>query len=510
MYPWQKHPVAKYVTTLGQVDLWSDASPGRDILWPGVLLLQSVWPWSDVPPRQRQHLAMCVTTSVRLAFDQMFPLADNLSPSVLLLQSGWPWSDVSPTQRHLVAKHDTTLGQVDIFQIFRSGWPLGQMYPWQKHPVAMFVTTLGWVDLWSDVPLGRQLVAKCYYFSQVDLWSHVPPNTETSCGQVWYYFVSGWHFSDLQVRLTFRSDVPLAETSCGHVCYYFGLGWPLARCTPQQTSCGHMCYYFSQSDLWSDTPPGRDIMWPSKLLLQLGWLWSDVPPGRDNMQPSVLLPQSDWPLIRCTPWQTTCGQVLLLQSGWPLVRCTPQQRHLVAKCDTTLCQVDIFQIFRSGWPLGQMYAWQKHPVAMFVTTLGWVGLWSDAPPSRDIMWPHVLLLQSVWLLVRCTTQAETTCGHVCYYFSQNDLWSDVPLADNLWPSVLLLQSGWPLVRCTPKAETSCGQVWYYFGSGWQVDWRASLVPAAIVIAAPLAYIKVVAFKKLIFYLKDLLPVRVTI
>ena len=42
MYPSRQwHLVAKCVTTLGQVDLWSDVpSPGRDILWPSVILLQ--------------------------------------------------------------------------------------------------------------------------------------------------------------------------------------------------------------------------------------------------------------------------------------------------------------------------------------------------------------------------------------------------------------------------------------------------------------------------------------
>ena len=40
-----------------------------------------------------------------------------------------------------------------------------------------------------------------------------------------------------------------------------------------------------------------------------------------------------------------------------------------------------------------------------------------------------------------------------------------------------------------------------------IDWRASLVPAAAVIPAPIAYIKVVAVKKLVvgFLLRDVGP-----
>ena len=41
--------------------------------------------------------------------------------------------------------------------------------------------------------------------------------------------------------------------------------WPY----PAETSCGQMCYYFDQVDLWSDVPPGRDILWPSVILLQV-------------------------------------------------------------------------------------------------------------------------------------------------------------------------------------------------------------------------------------------------
>ena len=36
-----------------------------------------------------------------------------------------------------------------------------------------------------------------------------------------------------------------------------------------ETSCGQVCYYFTQGDLWSDVPPGRDILWPSVILHQV-------------------------------------------------------------------------------------------------------------------------------------------------------------------------------------------------------------------------------------------------
>ena len=120
------------------------------------------------------------------------------------------------------------------------------------------------------------------------------------------------------------------------------------------------------------------------------------------MWPSVLLLQSGGPLVRCTLWAT----VILFQSGGSLV---------------------------------------KHTL------------------RRDILWPSVLLLQSVDLLSdippmiilqfkltfsQASSQAdlwsdvpstENSCGLVCYYISQVDLWTDI----------------------TP-AETSCGHVCYYF------------------------------------------------
>ena len=104
-------------------------------------------------------------------------------------------------------------------------------------------------------------------------------------------------------------------------------------------------------------------------------------------------------------------------------------------------------------------------------------------PTQSLTGWHFCTWLVGWLtgyLTKCQhdpPQTEIVCGQVCDYF--------------------IFGSGWPLVRCTPQAETSCGQVWYYCRSGWPVYWRVSLVPAATVIPAPWAYIKVVAVKKLV-------------
>ena len=103
----------------------------------------------------------------------------------------------------------------------------------------------------------------------------------------------------------------------------------------------------------------------------------------------------------------------------------------------------------------------------FGQTLGQVDLWSDVPQQRH-------------LVAKCDTTS-----------AKFDIWSDIqvrmtfgqtypPGRDILWPSVMLLQ--------------------------------VSLVPATMVIPAPLAYIKVVAVKTAhrTAIRKTLLPVRVTI
>ena len=116
----------------------------------------------------------------------------------------------TPRHRHLVSRCYTIapLCQVDIWsdvpqqwgfrsgwhfcQIFRSGWPLVRCTTpqWVSGQVDIFVRSSGQAALWSH------LVARCYTnapLCQVDLWSDVSPTwAETSCGQVWYYFRSGW------------------------------------------------------------------------------------------------------------------------------------------------------------------------------------------------------------------------------------------------------------------------------------------------------------------------------
>ena len=133
---------------------------------------------SCIPPQMRLQ--------VKLTFGQTLGQADL-------------WSDVPPRQRTLVAKCITTLGQVDICQIFKSGWPLVRCTPNSDF-------------LWPSVTTLVRLTF-CQSLGQVDLWSDVPP-AETSCGQVCYYFGQVDVLSDLKVRLTFVRYTSPAETSC--------------------------------------------------------------------------------------------------------------------------------------------------------------------------------------------------------------------------------------------------------------------------------------------------------
>ena len=128
-----------------------------------------------------------------------------------------------------------------------------------------------------------------------------------------------------------------------------------------------------------------------------------------------------------------------------------------------LVRLNFGQMYCPGEALGEVDLWSdvlpsRHLVAKcdatwirltFSQTLGQVDLQSDLPPGRDILWPIVILL-----------------------WGEFDIWSDFqvrmtfgqayPQADILWPSMIQLQ--------------------------------VSLVPAAAVIPAPLAYIEVVAVK----------------
>ena len=180
------------------------------------------------------------------------------------------------------------------------------------------------------------------------------------------------------------------------------------------------------------------------------------------------------------------------------------QRHLVANCVTTSVRLT----FGQTYPLGEKF------LAKCVTTSVRLTSGQTYPPGRDTFWPSVttsvrLTLGKkcplpqlgfgsgghlVRLMVRLTfgqtyPLAETSCGQVCYYFSQVDLWSDIlPSRDIFWPSVttsvrLTFGQAYPpmiklWVRLTfsqasgqadlwsdipkspPFAETSCGQVCY--------------------------------------------------
>ena len=100
---------------------------------------------------------------------------------------------------------------------------------------------------------------------------------------------------------------------------------------------------------------------------------------------------------------------------------------------------------------------QRHLVAKCVTTFGQVNLWSDVPPGQR------------YLVAKC---------HTISHVGQVDF-------GQMYPP-------------PPQPETSCGKMWCYLRSGLPVYLRVSLVPAAMVIPPPIAYIKVVAVKKIIF------------
>ena len=91
------------------------------------------------------------------------------------------------------------------------------------------------------------------------------------------------------VRLTFDQMYPLSRdilwktVTLLHLCVRLTCGQVYA---PNEA--------LGQVDLWSDVPPGRDILWPSDTTAPLCQvvLWSDVPPmGRDILWPSVILLQ---------------------------------------------------------------------------------------------------------------------------------------------------------------------------------------------------------------------------
>ena len=117
-----------------------------------------------------------------------------------------------------------------------------------------------------------------------------------------------------------------------------------------------------QDDIWSDVPPpGRDILWPSMILLQVRLTLGQMDPqNRDILWPSVILPwfQVDI-LVR------SLGQVDIWSDG------TPRQRYLGTKCDTTLGQVDIWadlQVRLTIWSDGNPHNWNAYTL----NPLSWI------------------------------------------------------------------------------------------------------------------------------------------
>ena len=163
----------------------------------------------------------------------------------------------------------------------------------------------------------------------------------------------------------------------------------------------------------------------------------------------------------------------------------------------------------------------------------WWECW-DPSLGPSVVRPPVIPLPTMWPTQSLTVDFLhmagwlANCSWLAGWLAISKCQPDPPLADIWWPSVLLLGSGWPVLRCTPcrnilwlsvillhlwfrftfgqmyppQPETSCGQVWYCFRSCWPVYLRVSLVPAAMVTPAPLAYIKIVAVKKVIFICWD--------
>ena len=173
------------------------------------------------------------------------------------------------------------------------------------------------------------------------------------------------------------TPTPWADTSCGQVWYYFGSGWHLGRlwvrCTPQDQALG-------QVDIWADFRSG----W------HLGRLWVRCTPRiRLWVRLTFGWTRSGWPLIRCTPrirlWvRLTFGWT---RSGWPLIRCTPRIRFQVRLTfGQTLGRVDLWSDvppgsgLGSGWHLGRLQVrltfGQTNPQDQ---ALGQVDLWLDVP-----------------------------------------------------------------------------------------------------------------------------------
>ena len=150
---------------------------------------------------------------------------------------------------------------------------------------------------------------------------------------------------------------------------------------------------------------------------------------------------------------------------YPTLAPVPNKRHLVAKSDTILGQLDIWSAFGSAWHLvslwvrltcGKMYPLPPHTCTPLLP---------HAPlplPSHcfgDILWLCLVLFWAGWPLVRCTPKHPipmplmTHCAPFHPYIPSPP--HTPPCRDISWPSVLLLWAGWPLVRLFPIAFLNC-------------------------------------------------------
>ena len=123
---------------------------------------------------------------------------------MVLLQSGWPLVRCIPLGRDIMWQSVTTSVRLTFGQMYPHRWSFG----------------LGWhlIRLWVRLTFGEMY--------------HLP--RQTSCGEVYYYFGSDWHFVRSSVQVDLWSDVPPTDEALGQIDIWsdFGSGWPLVRCTP--------------------------------------------------------------------------------------------------------------------------------------------------------------------------------------------------------------------------------------------------------------------------------------
>ena len=198
---------------------------------------------------------------------------------------------------------------------------------------------------------------------------------------------------------------------------------------------------------------------------------------------------SGWPELRCTPKVEASGahDWYWLLSSWLELRCIPPQyRHLVAKSCTTSGQLDILLAFGSGWHLVRCLPQYYHLVAKTGTTLGPVDLSSDVPQIEASSGQEWNYCRSPWHLVSLCIRLMF--GQMNPNPHHPNMPSQCPPSQH---SNLVAKSG----------TTTSGQLelWSAFLSDWLVYSKVNLVPAAMVIPAPWAHIKVVVHKKLISY-----------